>query len=239
MAKLTIQDLDLKGKRVFVRVDFNVPIKDSKVTDDLRIREALPTIRYGMDKGAILVLASHLGRPKGKAKPEFSLAPVANRLSELLDWNVRFAADCVGSEVEKAVTLGQPAAYLQLVSSTADRAAASTFADNYLAGPVDRAVVRQRDQTPLENVPPGDGYRLTVEILFVAGNRGRLVTWQFDVRRQIDAPAPAAAAGSDWRIERQRQTSAVDRLYRLALDPQRQFAAHNLLITADDLRIAP
>ena len=67
----------MKGKRVFVRVDFNVPIKDSKVTDDLRIREALPTIRFGMEHGAILVLASHLGRPKGKPKPEFSLAPVS------------------------------------------------------------------------------------------------------------------------------------------------------------------
>jgi len=103
MAKLTIQDLDLKGMRVFVRVDFNVPIKDSKVTDDLRIREALPTIRYGMDKGAILVLASHLGRPKGKAKPEFSLAPAAERLSELQGRKVIFAADCIGPEAEKAV----------------------------------------------------------------------------------------------------------------------------------------
>ncbi len=108
MAKLTIQDLDLKGKRVFVRVDFNVPIKNSKVTDDLRIREALPTIQYGMGKGAILVLASHLGRPKGKAKPEFSLAPAANRLSELLGKKVRFVADCIGPEVEKAVADSHP-----------------------------------------------------------------------------------------------------------------------------------
>ncbi len=108
MAKLTIQDLDLKGKRVFVRVDFNVPIKDSKVTDDLRIREALPTIRYGMEKGAILILASHLGRPKGKPKPEFSLAPVAGRLSELLGKKVIFATDCIGPDVEKAVNSAQP-----------------------------------------------------------------------------------------------------------------------------------
>ena len=107
MAKLTIQDLDLKGKRVFVRVDFNVPIKDAKVTDDLRIRESLPTIRYGVERGAILVLASHLGRPKGKPKPEFSLAPVAERLSELLGKKVIFAKDCVGPEVEKAVKSAQ------------------------------------------------------------------------------------------------------------------------------------
>jgi len=108
MAKLTIRDLDLKGKRVFVRVDFNVPIKESRVTDDLRIREALPTIRYGIEQGAILILASHLGRPKGKPKPEFSLSPVAGRLSELLGQKVIFAADCVGPEAEKAVNTAQP-----------------------------------------------------------------------------------------------------------------------------------
>jgi phosphoglycerate kinase len=103
MNKITIQDLDLKGARVFVRVDFNVPIKDSKVADDLRIREALPTIRYGIEKGAILLLASHLGRPKGKRKPEFSLAPAAERLSALLGKKVTFVSECIGPEVEKAV----------------------------------------------------------------------------------------------------------------------------------------
>lgn len=108
MAKLTIRDLDLQGKRVFVRVDFNVPIKDSKVTDDLRIREALPTIRYGIEHGAILVLASHLGRPKGKPKPEFSLAPAAERLSELLGRPVLFARDCIGPDVETVVSAARP-----------------------------------------------------------------------------------------------------------------------------------
>jgi len=108
MAKLAIQDLDLQGKRVFVRVDFNVPIKDSKVTDDLRIREALPTLRYGMEHGAILVVASHLGRPKGKPKPEFSLAPVAQHLSELLGKKVLFAKDCVGPEAEIVINAAQP-----------------------------------------------------------------------------------------------------------------------------------
>jgi phosphoglycerate kinase len=108
MSKLTITDLDIKGKRVFVRVDFNVPIKDGKVTDDLRIREALPTIRYGMEHDAILVLASHLGRPKGKPKPEFSLAPVASRLSDLLGKKALFAPDCVGAEVEKMVNAAKP-----------------------------------------------------------------------------------------------------------------------------------
>jgi phosphoglycerate kinase len=114
MNKITIQDLELTGARVFVRVDFNVPIKDSKVTDDLRIREALPTIKFGMEKGAILVLASHLGRPKGKPKPEFSLAPVAARLSELLGKKVTFVSDCVGPEVQKAVNAAKPGDVLLL-----------------------------------------------------------------------------------------------------------------------------
>ena len=98
----------MKGKRVFVRVDFNVPIKDGKVTNDLRIREAIPTIRHGIEQGAILLLASHLGRPKGKVKPEFSLAPVAVRLSELLGRKVVFANDCIGPEAEQAADAGQP-----------------------------------------------------------------------------------------------------------------------------------
>jgi phosphoglycerate kinase len=103
MNKLMINDLDLKGKRVFVRVDFNVPIKAGQVRDDLRIREALPTIRYGSAQGATLILASHLGRPKGKPNPEYSLAPVAVRLSQLLGKPVTFVPDCIGPEAEKAV----------------------------------------------------------------------------------------------------------------------------------------
>lgn len=108
MAKLAIDDLDLKGKRVFVRVDFNVPIKGSKVGDDLRIREALPTIRYGMDHGAILILASHLGRPKGKPNPDFTLAPVAEHLSALLGKKTTFVSDCIGPEVEQVVADAVP-----------------------------------------------------------------------------------------------------------------------------------
>ncbi|NLV31916.1 MAG: phosphoglycerate kinase [Acidobacteria bacterium] len=108
MAKLTLEELELGGKRVFVRVDFNVPIKESKITDDLRIREALPTIRYCIEQGALVVLASHLGRPKGKVRPEFSLAPVARRLEELLGRSVRFAGDCVGPEAEQAVAASRP-----------------------------------------------------------------------------------------------------------------------------------
>src|ERR1700730_6872582 len=100
MNKLSIRDLDLKGKRVFIRVYFNVPLDGSKVGDDTRIRETLPTLQLAMDRGARLVLASHLGRPKGKVDPKYSLAPVAARLCELLVQPVGFAADCVGSETE-------------------------------------------------------------------------------------------------------------------------------------------
>jgi phosphoglycerate kinase len=100
MNKLSIRDLDMAGKRVFIRVDFNVPLDAGKVADDTRIRETLPTLRLAMDRGARLVLASHLGRPKGKADPKYSLAPVAARLRELLGKSVGFVVDCVGAETE-------------------------------------------------------------------------------------------------------------------------------------------
>jgi phosphoglycerate kinase len=100
MNKLTINDLDLHGKRVFIRADFNVPLKDGVVTDDTRIRETLPTLRLAIQKGGRLVLASHLGRPKGGPDKKYSLAPVAKKLSELLERPVVFAEDCVGPDAE-------------------------------------------------------------------------------------------------------------------------------------------
>jgi phosphoglycerate kinase len=101
MTKLTIQDLDLRGKRVFIRVDFNVPLKDGVVTDDTRIRETLPTLKLAIEKGGRLVLASHLGRPKGGPDPKYSLKPAAKKLEELLGKLVAFASDCVGAEAEE------------------------------------------------------------------------------------------------------------------------------------------
>jgi len=104
MSLTSIDQLSLAGKRVFIRVDFNVPFnKDGTVSDDTRIREALPTIRYAQEKGAKVLLASHLGRPKGKVDPAFSLKPAAERLEALLQTPVKLAPDCVGPTVQERV----------------------------------------------------------------------------------------------------------------------------------------
>lgn len=101
--KLSIQDLDLKGKKVLIRVDFNVPMENGKITDDARIRATLPTIQYALEQGGIPILMSHLGRPNGQPDPHLSLAPCAKRLAELLKKPVKMAPDCCGNEVEKVV----------------------------------------------------------------------------------------------------------------------------------------
>ena len=115
MDKKTIEKVDLKNKRVFIRADFNVPIDENgNITDDTRIRSTLPTIDYALDAGAKVILASHLGRPKGKPAPKYSLAPVAKRLNRLLNKNVLFAKDCVGPDVEHQVQGMRPGDVLLL-----------------------------------------------------------------------------------------------------------------------------
>ncbi len=109
MEKLFITDLDLKGKKVFVRVDYNVPLDEQgNITDDARIRATLPTINYLLDEGAKVILASHLGRPNGKVIPELSLKPVARRLHRLLNKEVKLASNCIGPDVKKQVDNMQP-----------------------------------------------------------------------------------------------------------------------------------
>ncbi len=114
MALKTVRDVDVQGKRVLVRVDFNVPLKNGKVMDDWRLRATVPTIRYLTERGVQVILISHLGRPKGKRDEKHSLRPVAQRLSELLGQPVAFAEDCVGEVAERAVAALQPGEVLLL-----------------------------------------------------------------------------------------------------------------------------
>lgn len=108
MNKKTIRDINVQGKKVLVRVDYNVPISEGRITDDRRIRATVPTIQYLLDHGAAVILMSHLGRPKGKPSPEFRLDPVAQRLSEILGMPVKKLDDCIGPEVERAVKEMKP-----------------------------------------------------------------------------------------------------------------------------------
>ena len=114
MNKKTVRDIDIKGKRVLMRVDFNVPMQDGKVTDDKRIKASLPTIQYVLDQGASLILMSHLGRPKSGPDPEFSLKAASEVLSSLLGKPVKMAPDCVGPEVEKMAKALKPGDVLML-----------------------------------------------------------------------------------------------------------------------------
>ena len=118
MAKLTVRDLNVRGKRVFVRVDYNVPMEEKDgqmvITDVTRIKETLPTLDLLIAQGAKVILAAHLGRPKGKREPSMSLRPVAAKLAEMIGRPVAFADDCIGDKVEKTVGVMQPGDVLLL-----------------------------------------------------------------------------------------------------------------------------
>ncbi len=115
MNKKTVYDIQPEGKKVYIRVDYNVPHdKEGHILDDRRIRATIPTLRYFLEHGASLVLASHMGRPKGEVKPELSLAPVAQRLSEILNQPVEFASDCIGEEAKEKKAALQPGQVLLL-----------------------------------------------------------------------------------------------------------------------------
>lgn len=117
LGKKTVHDVEVKGRRVLVRVDFNVPLKDGRVSDDTRLRAALPTLEYLLESEAALILCSHLGRPKGEPDPELSLRPVADALAELIGREVGFIDDCVGSAVEAAAG-GMQSGELLLLENT-------------------------------------------------------------------------------------------------------------------------
>ncbi|MDD3313296.1 phosphoglycerate kinase, partial [Pseudodesulfovibrio sp.] len=109
-----IDEIDIEGKKLLLRVDFNVPIEDGIITDDNRIKAALPTIRYALDHGVALILCAHLGKPKGKVVPELSLAPVARRTAELIGMDVPLAPDCVGEETLRMAAALRPGQVLML-----------------------------------------------------------------------------------------------------------------------------
>jgi phosphoglycerate kinase len=117
MPKLSIRDLQLAGRRVFIRVDFNVPIKNGIIGDDTRIRATLPTLQFALDAGATVIAASHLGRPKGKPSGEFSLELIGVRLTELLGRPVAFARDCVGPEAKRAVDEARQGGHIVLLEN--------------------------------------------------------------------------------------------------------------------------
>src|ERR1700751_3894816 len=118
MAKLTVRDIAVRGKRVFVRVDYNVPLEEKDgqmvITDATRVVETLPTLNLLMEQGGKLILAAHLGRPKGKREPTMSLRPVGERLANLLGRPVAFVDDCIGEKVEKTASVLQPGDVLLL-----------------------------------------------------------------------------------------------------------------------------
>lgn len=178
--KLSLANMNVANKTVFVRVDFNVPLKDGVITDDTRIRATLPTLRYLIGAGAKVVIASHLGRPKGERKPEFTLAPCAKRLSELLEQPVRFVEDCIGDVPAKAVSEMQSGDVVVLENlrfykeeEKNDPTFAKALAELAEVGVNDAFGVSHRAHASVEGItkylPMGAGFLLEKEIRYVGG----------------------------------------------------------------------
>ncbi len=178
--KLSLANMNVANKTVFVRVDFNVPLKDGVITDDTRIRATLPTLRYLIGAGAKVVIASHLGRPKGERKPEFTLAPCAKRLSELLEQTVRFVEDCIGDVPAKAVSEMQSGDVVVLENlrfykeeEKNDPTFAKALAELAEVGVNDAFGVSHRAHASVEGItkylPMGAGFLLEKEIRYVGG----------------------------------------------------------------------
>lgn len=178
--KASIEHIDVAHKRVFVRVDFNVPLKDGVITDDTRIRATLPTLKYLLAKGSRIILASHLGRPKGERKMEFTLAPCAKRLSELLNHPVAFADDCIGDSVKAQVASMQDGDILLLENLRFHKAEekndpefSKALAELAEVGVNDAFGVSHRAHASVEGItkflPMVAGYLLEKEIKYVGG----------------------------------------------------------------------
>ena len=178
--KLSLANMNVANKTVFVRVDFNVPLKDGVITDDTRIRATLPTLRHLIDQGAKVVIASHLGRPKGERKPEFTLAPCAKRLSELLEQPVRFVKDCIGDIPAQAVSEMKSGDVVVLENlrfykeeEKNDPTFAKALADLAEVGVNDAFGVSHRAHASVEGItkylPMGAGFLLEKEIRYVGG----------------------------------------------------------------------
>lgn len=178
--KLSLANMNVANKTVFVRVDFNVPLKDGVITDDTRIRATLPTLRHLIGAGAKVVIASHLGRPKGERKPEFTLAPCAKRLSELLEQPVRFVEDCIGDVPAKAVSEMQSGDVVVLENlrfykeeEKNDPTFAKALAELAEVGVNDAFGVSHRAHASVEGItkylPMGAGFLLEKEIRYVGG----------------------------------------------------------------------
>ena len=169
--QLTLKDLKAHGKAVFVRVDYNVPLEEKDgvmvITDDTRMRATLPTLEYLIEAGAKIILAAHLGRPKGKREPSMSLAPVAVRLGELIGKKVAFVDDCIGEKVEKAVAAMQPADLLLLenVRYYAEEEANDPAFAEKLAAVAELYVMTPLGQPTVPTPPPKASQRLSLLVV--------------------------------------------------------------------------